>query len=539
MSKKFFIYRNSTVENLFSNINSSYSGYGDISIHPTDFDCYVWCYFLPIKSDFDILSNEICSFYNSIELITKQIPLTKDFFIFTLVPFYLNTIETGNFSLQESINDFNSKIIRLSQLKRNIRIIELQTFLSQYSKVQLVDWKYYYLSGIMLSPKLAVDFHVWFDQQLDAIGMKRKKCLVLDLDNTLWGGVLGEDGVNGIQLGGDYPGNAFLDFQKSILELYKAGVLLAVCSKNNELDVFEAWANNPSMLIREKHLAAYRINWKNKAQNIAEIINQLNIGPESMVYVDDNPAECELVRQFIPEIETAVLPSFPYLLPVFVKDLTDRFFSIYKLIDEDVTKTKQYRENNSRKEFQKEFSNFSDYVASLEIEINILCANEMTIPRISQLTQKTNQFNLTTKRYSEADIYRLIEHGYDFFCISVADRFGNNGITGLLIISSNTDDKSAVIDTFLMSCRILGKDIEFAFLNYILNQLKESGYSTINGTYIRTLKNGQVEDFYDKLGFTCDEITERIDIKIKNYHLNLFDKIFEIKPYYKILKSGN
>lgn len=539
MSKKFFIYRNSTVENLFSNINSSYSGYGDISIHPTDFDCYVWCYFLPLKSDFDILSNEICSFYNSIELITKQIPLTKDFFIFSLVPFYLNTIETGNFSLQESINDFNRKIIRLSQLKRNIRIIELQTFLSQYSKVQLIDWKYYYLSGIMLSPKLAVDFHVWFDQQLDAIGMKRKKCLVLDLDNTLWGGVLGEDGVNGIQLGGDYPGNAFLDFQKSILELYKAGVLLAVCSKNNELDVFEAWANNPSMLIREEHLAAYRINWKNKAQNIAEIINQLNIGPESMVYVDDNPAECELVRQFIPEIETAVLPSFPYLLPVFVKDLTDRFFSIYKLIDEDVTKTKQYRENNSRKEFQKEFSNFSDYVASLEIEINILCANEMTIPRISQLTQKTNQFNLTTKRYSEADIYRLIEHGYDFFCISVADRFGNNGITGLLIISSNTDNRSAVIDTFLMSCRILGKDIEFAFLNYILNQLKESGFSTINGTYIRTLKNGQVEDFYDKLGFTCDEIIESIDIKIKNYHLNLFDKIFEIKPYYKILKSGN
>lgn len=539
MSKKFFIYRNSTVENLFSNINSSYSGYGDISIHPTDFDCYVWCYFLPLKSDFDILSNEICSFYNSIELITKQIPLTKDFFIFSLVPFYLNTIETGNFSLQESINDFNRKIIRLSQLKRNIRIIELQTFLSQYSKVQLIDWKYYYLSGIMLSPKLAVDFHVWFDQQLDAIGMKRKKCLVLDLDNTLWGGVLGEDGVNGIQLGGDYPGNAFLDFQKSILELYKAGVLLAVCSKNNELDVFEAWANNPSMLIREEHLAAYRINWKNKAQNIAEIINQLNIGPESMVYVDDNPAECELVRQFIPEIETAVLPSFPYLLPVFVKDLTDRFFSIYKLIDEDVTKTKQYRENNSRKEFQKEFSNFSDYVASLEIEINILCANEMTIPRISQLTQKTNQFNLTTKRYSEADIYRLIEHGYDFFCISVADRFGNNGITGLLIISSNTDNRSAVIDTFLMSCRILGKDIEFAFLNYILNQLKESGFSTINGTYIRTLKNGQVEDFYDKLGFTCDEIIESIDIKIKNYHLNLFDEIFEIKPYYKILKSGN
>ena len=534
---KFFIYRNTTVEALFSNIEATFSGYDDISNIPTNVDGYIWLYFLPVRSELQLLANEINTIHSSLDLIIKQIPTNKAIYVFTLAPLYVFNIESGNFLIRESINQFNSRNISLSQTNKNVKIIDIQLFLSRYPMEQLVDWKYYYLSKTLLNPRLAGDFRNWFAQQIDAIQMKRKKCLVLDLDNTLWGGILGEDGINGIKIGGDYPGNAYLDFQKSILELYKAGILIAICSKNNESDVIEAWAKNPDILIRKEHLAVYRINWNNKAQNIAELVKQLNIDAASLVFIDDNPTERELVKQFLPMIETPDFPYQPYMLPSFIKEITEKYFRVYQLTDEDLVKTQQYQENAIREEFQKEFSDFTEYLDSLKIKIDLRCATEFTVPRIAQLTQKTNQFNLTTKRYSESDIYAFIEHDHWVYSISVSDRFGDNGITGLIIIKIDKELHTAYIDTLLLSCRVLGKGIEEVFLFTILNNLKAAGFTKVSATYLKTSKNKQVSDFLDKIGF--DLVVSPVSNEVvKNYTLIIKDKDFKVKPFYTVITNG-
>ena len=255
---------------------------------------------------------------------------------------------SGDFAFEEAITDFNAHILNLAKENNNIKIIDFAEFASRYKKSELIDWKYYFASQLAFSAKVATDFKRWFGQKENQIALKRKKCIVLDLDNTLWGGVLGEDGIEGIKIGGDYPGKAFLCFQKALVELSKSGVILAVCSKNNEEDVKECWAKNPYNLINEKFISSYRINWNNKADNIKEIAVELNIGLDSFVFVDDNPAERELVKQALPMIEVPEFPEQLYNLPLFVDELTEKYFKVYTLTDEDKKKIEEYKANTER-----------------------------------------------------------------------------------------------------------------------------------------------------------------------------------------------
>lgn len=222
-----------------------------------------------------------------------------------------------------------------------------------------------YLTGVSIlfsqmgiNPKLASDFSCWFEDRLREISLCRKKCLVLDLDNTLWGGVLGEDGIDGIKIGGDYPGKAFLYFQEGLLELAKRGVILTICSKNNERDVLDLWEKNPFVLLRKEHFSAWRINWRNKADNIRELSEELNIGLDSLVFVDDNPTERELVRQMLPMVEVPEFPKQSYMLPDFLISLSDRYFRVYSVTEEDRRKTEQYKANASRTQGAKEICGF-------------------------------------------------------------------------------------------------------------------------------------------------------------------------------------
>jgi FkbH-like protein len=358
--------------------------------------------------------------------------------------------------------------------------------------------------------------------------MKRKKCLVLDLDNTLWGGVLGEDGINGVALGGDYPGKVFLLFQQQILGLSRQGIILAVCSKNNIEDVRKMWNEHPDTALREEHFAALRINWHNKADNIREMAEELNIGLDSFVFLDDSPSERELVKRFLPEVAVPDFPAQVYMLPVFFKQTVEQYFSIYALTDEDKTKTEQYKTNAQRANAQRSFSDMDEYLRWLEIELTIADVNELTLARAAQMTQKTNQFNLTTRRYTDAGLRHKLASGSRIFTLSVRDRFGDSGITGLCII--DLAEETALIDSLLLSCRILGKCIEDAFFNYILNQLKKQGIQTVKALYIPTVKNIQVKDFYDRQGF--QKITEDDDCAVYTMNISLHD--FEVKPYFKI-----
>ena len=279
------------------------------------------------------------------------------------------------------------------------------------------------------------------------------------------------------------------------------------------------------MVLKKENFAAYRINWTDKATNIKELADELNIGLDSFVFVDDNPTERELIKQMLPMVSVPEFPAQPYELPLFFKQLVNDYFKVYSITDEDKKKTEQYKANAARAQAQHSFADFGAFLESLDIQITIEAANEFNIPRIAQMTQKTNQFNLTTKRYTDSDVKGFLADGWKIWCISVADRFGDNGITGCIMVNGDT------IDTFLLSCRILGKGIEKAFIKKILVLLNESGVESVKASYIPSVKNTQVADFYDSCGFTC--VAENADGS-KEYALDLKSADFEIKKYYHI-----
>jgi len=551
---KYFIFRNYTIEPFFRDFDAEFSGYEDISLVP-DAERYIWWYFAPYKVDNETVASEIENYGNLLEFTLNNIEATKLVLVFTMQPIFCLNYQTKENAVNKAIINYNKKIRDLSEIHKNLKIIDFAAVIAGLTRnpltigggcgfgsadltirrndVPMVDWKYYFLSQIPLNPKLAADFSQWFSRQIETVELKRKKCIVLDLDNTLWGGILGEDGAEGVKIGETYPGNCFLFFQEYLRELSQNGIILTVCSKNNEQDVIDLWHSNPYLKIRGEQLSAYRINWQNKADNIREIAAELNIGLDSMVFIDDNPTERELIKQLLPQVEVPDFPEKPYLFPDFCKMLTDKYFSIYEITKEDSEKTQQYKENAQRKQLESKFANFDDYLRSLEIVLTIETMNEMNITRFAQMTQKTNQFNLTTKRYTETDLKNLVAGGARIFGLRVKDRFGDNGLTGLCITSPPTplqNERGVVIDTFLLSCRILGKGIENAFLQYVLMKLKEEGVKTVSAKYIKTLKNSQVADFYERNGFTL----ENSDEEVNNYLLPLQDGNIQISDIYTI-----
>lgn len=519
-----FVFRNNTIERFFPQ-DYVFSGYDDVSFIPEKEDGYVWFYQVPIKYDQGLLADEIGASLQKFRFVLDKINPNKTVIALMMDVLYTVPLVNGDFRVREAVTQYNTGLISAAETHPNLKVIDITEFTQRYPACELLDWKFYFLSQMGLNPRLANDFKTWFAKKLDQVALKRKKCLVLDLDNTLWGGVLGEDGIDGIKIGGDYPGKAFLYFQEALLELSKSGVILTVCSKNNEQDVLEAWEKNPFVVLKKEHFAACRINWQDKATNIRELAEELNIGLDSFVFVDDNPTERELIRQLLPMVSVPDFPSQPYELPMFFQSLVEDYFKVYAITDEDRKKTEQYKANALRSESQRQFADFDTFLQSLDIRLTIEAANEFNIPRIAQMTQKTNQFNLTTKRYTDADIRLRLSGGWKVYCLSVADRFGDSGITGCIMIDGDT------IDTFLLSCRILGKGIETAFMKKMLQLLKEDGIGKIKATYIPTAKNSQVKEFYERCGFNC--IAEN-ELGEKNYVANLKDMDLNIEDYYKI-----
>lgn len=520
----YFVFRNNTIERFFQK-GDSFSGYDDISIVPTDVEGYIWFYQLPVKYNQEILCSEIRGYAQKLSFVLAQVDATKPFIVLTMdesgyaVPF------TSGIDLLAAVTDYNNALIQAEAEHSNVKLLDIREFTRQFSLAEVFDWKFWFISQMGMNPRLSKLFAEWFARKLDEIALKRKKCLVLDLDNTLWGGVLGEDGIEGIRLGGDYPGKAFHYFQEALLELSKSGVILTVCSKNNEEDVLEAWEKNPFMVLKKDNFATWRINWTDKATNIKELAEELNIGLDSFVFVDDNPTERELIKQALPMVEVPDFPVQPYELPVFFKDIVEKYFRVYSVTNEDKKKTEQYKANAQRAQAQRSFVDFDSFLESLDIQITIEAANEFNIPRIAQMTQKTNQFNLTTKRYTDADVRSFVQAGWRIWCISVADKFGDNGITGCVMVNGDT------IDTLLLSCRILGKGIEKAFLKKTLFLLKEQGVKSIWAHYSPTTKNTQVKSFYESCGFPC--VAQEVDGR-KAYVLDLADADLSIKEYYHI-----
>lgn len=403
-----------------------------------------------------------------------------------------------NMPMKDVTRHFNQELRDESANNPRLFTYDFNSFFLRFGERNIISPNLYYSGDILISPNYVQHLADDLMGYIKALSSKNRKCIVLDLDNTLWGGILGEEGFEGIQLGYKPPGNAFLDFQRHLLALHKRGIILAVNSKNNHDDAMKVIKEHPNMMLREKHFASIRINWQDKAANMKEIIKELNIGGDSVVFIDDEPINRELIRKTMPNVLVVDMPKNPAMYVRMLEDMND--FNTLQLTPEDFKKGQMYYEQRKRTETKAQFGSLDDFLKSINIEVTIKKADDFTVPRISQLTMKTNQFNLTTRRYTETDIGELVNSSdYNVYCVGVKDRFGDNGVTGVFIV--RVVGRTMFIDTFLLSCRVIGRNIEKTMLAYISSIAKNNGAKTIVGNYIPTNKNMVVGDFYARNGF--------------------------------------
>jgi FkbH-like protein len=354
-----------------------------------------------------------------------------------------------------------------------------------------------------IAPPAAAFYGDLAGRLLAALQGRSFKCLVLDLDNTVWGGVIGDDGMEGITLGqGSAAGEAFAAFQEHARELSRRGVILAVCSKNDEANALEPFASHPEMVLRRGDVSAFVANWSNKADNIRAIAQQLNIGLDSLVFVDDNPMERDLVRRELPMVAVPEVSDDPV---GYVRALADGgYFEGLSVTDEDRARTGQYLGNQAREALRSEATDLDSYLRGLEMQLVWRKFDRVGLQRTVQLINKSNQFNLTTRRYSEEDVLAVMADPSAFgLQLRLLDRFGDNGVIAVVI--GRVTGEEADIDTWLMSCRVLGRQVEPTTLNLVAAVAASLGARRLVGRYIPTKKNAMVRDHYERLGFTVVE----------------------------------
>lgn len=393
----------------------------------------------------------------------------------------------------------NYLLMQGCQEAKNTFLIDLDALQTALGRSTFADPKLYYVAKMPISlaalpaaAKLVVDV-------VRSLQGTVKKCLVLDLDNTLWGGVIGDDGLSGIQIGELGTGHAFSDFQKWLKELKNRGILLTVCSKNNEDTAKEPFEKHPEMVLRLEDFSMFVANWEDKARNIRTIQQALNIGMDSMVFLDDNPFERELVRTMIPEITVPELPEDPALYLQYLRGLD--LFETASYSREDAGRTEQYREKAQRAAFEAAFQSYDDYLEALQMRASAAAFDPFHYPRIAQLTQRSNQFNLRTVRYTEAEIETLAQDDSRIgLYFTLKDKFGDHGLISVVVLEKQPED-TLFISEWLMSCRVLKRGMEEFIVDKILSVAAQQGFRRVVGEYIPTPKNAMVKDLYEQLGF--------------------------------------
>ena len=392
----------------------------------------------------------------------------------------------------------NQELLRCLQLMRDVYLVDYMNLMARVGSAQGIDERYWQMGRAPIGRAALVPFGQEYGKFIRALRGKTRKCLVLDCDNILWGGIIGEEGLKGIQLGADYPGSCYQALQREVLNLHDRGVILALCSKNNEAEVLEVLRTHPEMLLCEENFSTWQINWDDKATNLRRIAQDLNIGLDSLVFVDDSQFECDLVREQLPAVAVLQLSSDPSSFRA--KLSAQGYFDSLTFSSEDKERNRMYRDQTKRKELTVSTGSLEEYYAKLEMVAEIGKADEISIQRIAQLTQKTNQFNLTTRRYTEGDIRTFTENPeFDVFYLRLQDRISDMGLIGVAIMKYNGVE--AEIDTFLLSCRAIGRGVEEALMAQVLNSARERGCKKVIGRYLITHKNEQVADFYGQQGF--------------------------------------
>jgi len=389
----------------------------------------------------------------------------------------------------------NERLLQIAGKHDGVYLVDLDLLQSAVGYRNFFDHRYWHVAKSPYTREAWRAIAGEYVKFLRALCGKKRKCLVLDCDYTLWGGIVGEDRPGGIRIGTTYPGSAYRDFQKAVLDLYHRGVMLAICSKNNEADVLAVLDDHPDMLLRRNHFAAMRIDWNHKIENLRSIAAELNIGTDSLVFVDDSPVEIGQVRRLLPEVKTIQLAGDP---GAHVDQLRAAgWFDGLTFSDEDRRRNRMYQDEIRRKDARRNLQtgDVEDYFRYLAMEVRIGAADVFTVPRAAELTQRTNQFNLTTRRYTEAQIRQLAEaDDSDVLVLRLKDRFGDSGIVGVAVL--RYDGPGVLIDTFLLSCRVIGRGVEDVLLKTCLDAARARGCERVTGLYLPTKKNAQVASFY-------------------------------------------
>lgn len=411
-------------------------------------------------------------------------------------------------------------------------LFDVDALASEVGTYQWFDSRQWLLSRVPMANNLIVLYAERLARIFGALRGKSKKCLILDLDNTVWGGVIGDDGLEGILLEPGSPrGESHLSLQQYALELKNQGVILAVCSKNDIKNALQPFQEHPDMLLKESDIAIFVANWQDKASNIRGIAKTLNIGIDSLVFVDDNPAEREVVRQLVPEVS---VPELPNDAALYVKTLNAAgYFEMINFTAEDSQRAEQYAQNTKRAALLSSTENMDDYLASLDMEASFTAFDDLGKKRITQLINKTNQFNLTTQRYTEDEI-SVLQHENDVLTLQVRlkDRFGDNGMISIVICKLHNG--AWLVDTWLMSCRVIKRKLEEAVCDQLVSLAKLKGINEIIGVFKATEKNSLVANHYEELGFVLQSEQENQ----QDWLLNVMDYQPKNPPMKVVINYG-
>jgi len=451
------------------------------------------------SEQFSFLLNTVKSDINLILDNLRLVPAVV-FNAFSSSGVYLNVLSDSR--IEQLARDLNDYLYL--KTATNLQIINTNSLIAKVGMGNTFDFRMFTLSKSLYSIAFWKEYVYALTSVVYRYTGLLKKAIIFDCDNTLWKGILGEDGIAGIDMSlQSKSGQAYNKVQQIAKWLSNQGVIVGLCSKNNPGDVEAVFKEHPDMKLTKENIVISKINWQDKATNLREIAKELNIGVNSLVFVDDSSFEINLIKDQIPEILTLQVPAAIYDYPNQLLKLVNRYFYLSGN-SVDIAKTKQYQEQSLRNEEKQKYQSLEDYLSSIDIEISIVENDLSQIPRISQITQKTNQFNLTTKRYTENQIELFINNVDDrIFSVSVKDKFGDSGLTAAIIV--NEYNKTVNIDSFVMSCRIMGRNIEKVIMNFLIDKYKQNDIKEITAAFFPTIKNKPVGNFYEESNFKLEK----------------------------------
>lgn len=454
----------------------------------------------------------------------------------TTIPVFVSTIgirENRIKSLSERSsryeleNDWYQHVQGLVENKNNVYLFDLADTIAEIGRKQFYSNKMWYMSSMPYSRDGLNAAANEIDRILNSAFSARKKIIALDLDNTLWGGVIGEDGIDGIELSDHKEGQRYYDFQRQLLEMKNRGIVLGIVSKNNEEDAEAAIQSHPAMLLRDDDFVSRKINWENKAINLKAMEGELNLTEGGFIFIDDNPVERETIKGECPEMLVPEFPKETTELLSFAEDIWIDYCRPLRVLGEDLKKTQMYQNEAKRKQEMSESLNLEDYIAKLEMVADIHRMRDSELERVVQLINKTNQFNVTTKRYTQAEVEEIAANpDNSIYVVYSSDKYGDSGLISVIILIGSEVDVR--IDTFLMSCRVMGRKLE----DVILNELMAKYQKKMIGEFIPTAKNTPVKELFDRLGFSLvsnDEEHKVYEMDGTGYQKKKFDSYKEIR----------